>query len=274
MPVQQTQGKIAVPAVGEEYQPGLPAPQGATFDGKGTNFAVFSEGADYVDLCLFDKSEDEKESRTIRLRGTHQWRVAYLSARCRSRGQLYGYRVHGPYEPDKGLRFNHNKLLLDPYAKAIGREIKWDDALFGYTIGAEGDDLTFDERDSAPFAPLGIVIDNAFDWEDDKPLGAAWHSTVIYEAHVKGLTMTHPDVPDEIRGTYAAIASKPIIDYLKNLGVTAIELIPIQYFADDRHLQEKGLHNYWGYNTLGFFRAAPLLCGESVSSRRRGEGIP
>jgi len=251
-PLQQTEGQVPVPELGEEYQPGAPSPQGATFDGKGTNFALFSEGAEYVDLCLFDKSEDPKEAKAVRLRERTNgvWHI-YLPEV--GPGQLYGYRVHGPYEPEKGLRFNRNKLLLDPYAKAIGREIHWDDSLFGYTIGAEGDDLTFDERDSAAFAPLGIVIDNTFDWGDDKPLGATWHETVIYEAHVKGLTMTHPDVPEEIRGTYAAIASPPIIEYLTKLGITAIELMPVQYFPDDRHLQEKGLHNYWGYNTLGFF---------------------
>jgi len=249
---QQTEGQAPFPAIGEAYQPGIPTPQGATFDGKGSNFALFSEGAEYVDLCLFDKSEDSREAKTIRLRERTNgvWHIYLPDVGV---GQLYGYRVHGPYEPEKGLRFNANKLLLDPYAKAIGREIKWDDSLFGYTIGAEGDDLTFDERDSAPFAPLGIIVDNTFDWEEDKPLSTAWHNTVIYEAHVKGLTMTHPDVPEEIRGTYAAIASKPIIDYLVKLGITAIELMPIQYFPDDRHLQEKGLHNYWGYNTLGFF---------------------
>ncbi len=248
----ETQGGIAPPTTEEIYEAGTPFPQGATYDGKGTNFALFSENAEWVDLCFFDRSEADKESKRIRIRERTNgvWHV-YLPGIAP--GQLYGYRVHGPYDPENGLRFNANKLLLDPYAKAIGREIAWDDALFGYTIGAEGDDLTFDERDSAPFAPLGIVVDNFFDWENDKPLLTAWHNTVIYEAHVKGLTMRHPDVPENIRGTYAAIGSAPIIDYLTKLGITAIELMPIQYFADDRHLQEKGLHNYWGYNTLGFF---------------------
>jgi len=252
LPPKITEGQIPPPEVGEEYQPGVSTPQGATFDGKGTNFALFAETAEYVDLCLFDKSEDTKESRTVRLRERTNgvWHIYLPDV---GPGQLYAYRVHGPYEPEKGLRFNPNKLLLDPYAKAIGREIRWDDSLYGYTIGKEGDDLTFDERDSAAFAPLGIVIDNAFDWDGDAPLSTPWHNTVIYEAHVKGLTMTHPEVPEEIRGTYAAIASPPIIKYLTDLGVTAIELLPVQYFADDRHLQEKGLHNYWGYNTLGFF---------------------
>ncbi len=240
------------PADDEFYHPGSPFPQGATWTGEGVNFSLFSEGAEAVELCLFDHSEDTTESRRIRIRERTNgvWHVLVPEARP---GQLYGYRVYGPYEPENGLRFNPNKLLLDPYAKAIGREIRWDDALFGYTIGHEAEDLSFDERDSAAFAPLAIVTDAAFDWEGDKSPGTAWHSTVIYEAHVKGLSKLHPDVPEELRGTYAGIGSPAIIDHLTKLGVTAIELLPVQYFADDRHLQEKGLHNYWGYNTLGFF---------------------
>jgi isoamylase len=251
-PALETQGGGPAPAIEEDYQPGTPFPQGATFDGKGTNFALFSEGAETVELCFFDKSEQDAESRRVRMRERTNgvWHI-YLPDI--GPGQLYGYRVHGPYDPENGQRFNANKLLLDPYAKAIGREIKWDDALFGYTIGDEKEDLSFDERDSAPFAPLAIVVNPEFDWEGDKPLGKPWHNTVIYEAHVKGLTMRHPDVPEHLRGTYAAIGSQPIIDHLTKLGITAIELMPVQYFADDRHLQDKGLHNYWGYNTLGFF---------------------
>lgn len=251
-PAAETEGGISAPSIEEEYLPGSPSPQGATFDGKGTNFAIFSEVAEAVDLCFFDRSEDLKQSKTIRLRERTNgvWHI-YLSDI--GPGQLYGYRVHGPYQPEKGLRCNPNKLLLDPYAKAIGRELRWDDSLFGYTIGHEAEDLSFDERDSAAFAPLGIVINPDFDWEDDMPPNTTWHQTVIYEAHVKGLTMRHPDVPEDMRGTYAAIGSRPIIDYLTKLGITAIELMPIQYFADDRHLQDRGLHNYWGYNTLGFF---------------------
>lgn len=236
----------------QNYKAGSPFPQGAKWDGQGTNFALFSEGAEMVEICFFDKSQDTQESRRVRMRERTNgiWHIYLPDV---TPGQLYGYRVYGPYEPEKGLRFNPNKLLLDPYAKAIGREITWDDSLFGYKIGDPAEDLSFDERDSAPFAPLAIVTDDTFDWEGDAPLGTPWHDTVIYEAHVKGLTMRHPDVPEEIRGTYAAIGSKPIIEYLTKLGITAIELLPIQYFADDRHLQEKGLHNYWGYNTLGFF---------------------
>jgi len=234
----------------EQYHAGSPFPQGATWDGKGTNFALFSESSESVELCLFDRSEDQHESQRIRLRERTNgvWHIYLPDV---GPGQLYGWRVYGPYEPEQGLRFNPNKLLLDPYAKAIGRELTWDDSLFGYPIGE--DDLAFDERDSAPFAPLGIVVDDAFDWGDDKPPATQWHDTVIYEAHVRGLSMRHPDVPEEIRGTYAAIGSPPIIEHLTKLGITAIELLPIHYFLDDRHLQEKGLHNSWGYNTLGFF---------------------
>jgi len=238
------------PTTDPTYQAGKPFPQGATWDGEGTNFALFSEGAEIVELCLFDKSEEGAEETriTVRERTNGIWHI-YLPGV--GPGQLYGYRVHGPYEPLNGKRFNPHKLLLDPYAKAIGRDIRWDDSLFGYSIGE--DDLSFDERDSAAFAPLAIVTDPNFDWEDDQRPETTWHDTVIYEAHVKGLTMRHPDVPEEIRGTYAAIGSEPIIKYLKDLGISAIELMPIHYFLHDRHLLEKGLRNYWGYNTLGFF---------------------
>jgi isoamylase len=265
-----TDGGLPPPAIDENYQAGSPFPQGATYDGDGTNFALFSEGAEAVDLCLFQNSQNSKESKRVPLRERTNgvWHIYLPDIKP---GQLYGYRVHGPYEPENGLRFNANKLLLDPYAKAIGKEIVWDDALFGYTIGDEKEDLSFDERDSAPFAPLAIVIDPAFDWGDDRPPGHSWHKTIIYEAHVKGLTMRHPEVPDHLKGTYAAIGSKPIIDHLKKLGITAIELMPIQYFADDRHLQERGLHNYWGYNTLGFFalhRTYSAHSGEPVEAVR------
>ncbi len=233
-------------------QAGSPAIQGATWDGKGTNFALFSENAEGVELCLFDKATDTSESDRIRVRERTNgvWHI-YLEGI--KPGQLYGYRVHGAYEPEKGLRFNSNKVLLDPYARAIGRELKWDDSLFGYTIGHEAGDLSFDERDSAPFAPLGIVIDEGFDWEGDKAPGVRWHDTIIYEAHVKGLSIRHPEVPEEIRGTYAGMASEPIIRHLQKLGITSVELMPVHYFLDDRFLTDKGLRNYWGYNTLAFF---------------------
>jgi len=240
----------------DAYQPGLPYPQGATWDGKGVNFALFSEASDGVELCLFDGPTEARESKRIRVheRTNGIWHIYLPDLRP---GQLYGYRVHGAYEPLKGLRFNANKLLLDPYARAIGRDVTWRDELFGYMVGHPEGDLSFDERDSAPFAPLGMVVDNTFDWSDEKRPAVTWPETIIYEAHVRGMTMLHPDVPKEQRGTYAGIASPPILRHLKQLGVTAIELMPVHYFLQDRHLIEKGLRNYWGYNTLGFF--APEL---------------
>ncbi|MEO6054035.1 MAG: glycogen debranching protein GlgX [Chthoniobacterales bacterium] len=240
----------------ETYQPGSPYPQGATWDGEGVNFALFSEGSEAVELCLFDRSEDKKEAKRIRIkeRTNGVWHIYLPDIRP---GQLYGYRVHGPFKPEEGMRYNSNKLLLDPYAKAVGRQLVWADELFGYPIGNEAGDLAFDDRDSAPFAPLAIVTDNKFDWEDDKPPKIAWHETIIYEAHVRGMTMNHPDVPENLRGTYAGIATEPVISHLKKLGVTAIELMPIHHFLDDRHLVERDLHNYWGYNTLGFFAPEP-----------------
>jgi isoamylase len=234
----------------ETYQSGNPVPQGANYDGQGTNFALFAENAEGVELCLFDRAQERTEAQRIRVRERTNgvWHI-YLSEV--KPGQLYAYRVHGAYEPEKGRRFNPNKLLLDPYAKALGRELKWDDALFGYTIGK--DDVSFDTRDSAPFAPLGIVTDPQFDWEADRAPGTPWHDTVIYEAHVKGLSKRHPELPEEMRGTYAAVGSEPIIGHLQKLGITAIELMPIHYFLHDRILMDKGLRNYWGYNTLAFF---------------------
>ncbi|MEW4569223.1 glycogen debranching protein GlgX [Tautonia sp. JC769] len=230
--------------------PGQPYPLGATWDGTGVNFALFSENATRVELCLFDSVDAERESQRIPLTECTDlvWH-AYLPDLMP--GQLYGYRVHGPYDPAHGHRFNPNKLVLDPYAKLIGRRLRWDDSLFGYPIG--GSDLDFDERDSAPFAPLAQVIDPSFTWGDDRPPKTPWHKTLFYESHVKGLTMRHPDVPEHMRGTYLGVASEPILRHLNELGVTAIELLPVHHHADDRYLEEKGLVNYWGYNTLSFF---------------------
>lgn len=245
-----------VPPLAEDFRSGRPFPQGATYDGRGTNFAFFAEAADAVEVCLFDDAQATHESRRIRLRertnGVWHGYVPKLSP-----GQLYGYRVYGPYRPKEGLRYNPNKLLLDPYTRAIGRDVKWDDALFGYTIGHPDRDLSFDERDSAPFAPLGVVTDDKFEWKRDKRLRTPWSETIIYEAHVKGLTRLHPEVPPKLRGTYAGLATPPVIDHLKKLGVTAIELMPTHYFLDDRLLGERNLSNYWGYNTLGFFAPHP-----------------
>jgi isoamylase len=242
--------------LGQAYQPGKPFPQGATWDGTGVNFALYSASSEFVELCLFDRADQTKESHRIRLRERTNgvWHI-YLPGM--KPGQLYGYRVHGPYSPKDGLRFNPNKLLLDPYAKAIGRELKWADELFGYQIGHADQDLSFDERDSAPFAPLGVVIDGTFDWGDEKRPDILWPQTVIYEAHVRGMTKQHPGIPHEYRGTYTGMASDPILAHLKSLGITTIELMPVHHVVQDRFLLEKGLRNYWGYNTLGFFAPEP-----------------
>ncbi len=227
--------------------PGSPYPLGASWDGRGVNFAIYSEGADGVDLCLF---EGGKETRVpLRERTAFVWH-AYLPGI--KPGQLYGYRVKGRYDPKQGLRFNENLLLLDPYAKAVDGRERWENGLFGYEMGHPDGDLK--KRDSnASGAPRSVVIDPTFDWEGDKPPNTPFHQSIIYETHVRGLTMSHPEVPPEIRGKYAGIASDPMIRYFKELGVTAIELLPVHVFIDDQFLQDKGLHNYWGYNTIGFF---------------------
>ncbi len=232
--------------------PGKPYPLGATWDGMGVSFAIFSEHAEKVELCLFDSIEAERESRVLTLPESthHVWHGYLPDARP---GQLYGYRVYGPYEPKRGFRFNPNKLLVDPYAKAVLRPTRWDDAMFGYRPGDVKEDLSFNEVDNARFAPLAAVVDPAYDWGDDRPPRTSWNRTIIYETHVKGLTARHPDVPPELRGTYAGLASEPVIRYLTELGVTAVELMPIHHHVDDRHLVDLGLTNYWGYNTLSFF---------------------
>jgi glycogen operon protein len=235
---------------------GQPYPLGATWDGLGVNFALFSEHASAVELCLFDSPQDSVESRRLPVtEHTDQvWHVYLPDARP---GQLYGYRVHGPYAPEAGHRFNHHKILFDPYGKAVGRTVRWDDALFGYNVGDAAADLAFDERDSAAFAPLAAVVDTAFTWGDDHPPRTPWHDTVIYEAHVKGFTKRHPGVPPRLRGTYAGLASEAALTHLLDLGVTAVELMPVHHHSYDRHLVARGLANYWGYNTLAFF--APNL---------------
>ncbi|HET6247681.1 MAG TPA: glycogen debranching protein GlgX [Tepidisphaeraceae bacterium] len=244
--------------------PGNPYPLGATWDGAGLNFAIFSEHATQVDLCLFDSPDDQQESKRIRLPECTDmvWHGYFPDLEP---GQLYGFRVHGPYDPAKGHRFNPNKVVLDPYAKAIGRDLKWDDSLFGYTIGR--DDLSFDERDDAAHCPLAAALDSAFTWGDDRPPRIPWHKTLIYEAHVRGMTMNHPDIPEDRRGTYAGMASEPVIQHLLNLGVTAVELLPVHYHVNDRHLVERGQTNYWGYNTLAYL--APHLGYASKQSPRK-----
>jgi len=235
-----------------KVMPGQPYPLGATWDGKGVNFAVFSENAESIELCLFNDENDAEEYVKIKIEEVshHIWHVYVPDLKP---GQLYGYRVSGPYDPEKGHRFNPNKLLIDPYTRALSGAIRWDDSLFAYQVGNEEEDLSFSESDSAPFIPKSVVVDNSFDWENDKLLNIPYHDTIIYEAHVKGFTILNNEIPEEIRGTYAAIAHPTTIRYLKDLGITAIELLPIHYSVADRHLLENGLTNYWGYNTLCFF---------------------
>jgi len=234
-----------------KIRPGRPNPLGATWDGSGVNFAIFSEHAARVELCLFESAAAPREAVRLTLpEQTDQIWHGYLPGILP--GQLYGYRVHGPYEPAQGQRFNPHKILLDPYTKAIGRTIEWGDDMYGYRIGHPNADLSFDDRDNAAHCLLAAVVDPAFTWGDDRPPAVAWHETIIYEAHVKGFTMQHPDVPAELRGTYAGLASEPAIRHLKRLGVTAVELMPVHHHAYDRNLVERGLTNYWGYNTSAF----------------------
>ena len=238
--------------------PGRPYPLGASWDGEGVNFALFSESAQKVELCLFDQFGRREIHRVLLREQTDQvWHCYLPEARP---GLLYGYRVHGPYEPTKGFRFNRNKILLDPYAKQIQNGLKWHDSHFGYRVGHRNEDLSFDRRDSAPGMLKAVVVDPAFTWGADRPPHTPWHRTIIYEVHVKGFTIRHPEVPAGLRGTYAALATAPVIDHLTQLGVTAVELMPVHTFVDDRHLIERGLRNYWGYNSIGFFAPEPRYC--------------
>ncbi|KLK91785.1 glycogen debranching protein [Microvirga vignae] len=234
---------------------GLPYPLGATWDGLGVNFALFSANATKVELCLFDL-EGKRELERIELPEytDEVWHGYLPDARP---GTTYGYRVHGPYEPDAGHRFNHNKLLLDPYAKHIIGNLKWDPALFGYKVGSPDADLSFDERDSAAFMPKCRVIDMAFTWGNERRPQIPWERTIIYEAHLRGFTMKHPAIPKEFRGTFTGLMHHESINYIKSLGVTTVELLPIHAFVDDSYLIEKNLRNYWGYNTISFFAPQP-----------------
>ena len=231
-----------------ENWPGTAYPLGATFDGSGTNFAIFSEHAERIELCLFDGPEGAGETR-VELTEVDGF-VWHCYLPTVQPGQRYGYRVHGPNEPSEGLRFNPNKLLLDPYAKATAGTIDWDPSLFGYHF--DDPDSTNDD-DSAAHMLHGVVINPFFDWEGDRRLNIPYNESLIYEAHVKGLTQLHPDIPEELRGTYAGLAHPAITSHLTKLGVTALELMPVHQFVHDATLMEKGLRNYWGYNTLGFF---------------------
>ncbi len=232
--------------------PGRPYPLGATWDGEGVNFALFSENATGVDLCLFRHEDQDQETHRIRLDECTDlvWHVYLPEVRP---GQLYGYRVHGPYDPQAGHRFNPFKLLIDPYAKALTGMVKWSDAMFGYRLGDQEEDLSYDERNNTSNMPKCVVIDQAFSWGSDTLLNTPWSKTIIYEVHVKGITQQHPDVPEPLRGTYAGLSSPPMIEYFQSLGITAVELLPIHHFINDKYLHEKGLTNYWGYNSIGFF---------------------
>ncbi|MBV9044185.1 MAG: glycogen debranching protein GlgX [Alphaproteobacteria bacterium] len=228
---------------------GRPFPLGATWDGNGVNFAVFSANATRVELCVFEP--DGRETRhALPARLDEVWHGYLLTA---APGLVYGYRAYGPYEPRNGHRFNHHKLLLDPYARQLEGDIRWNNALLGYSAGGKDADLRFDRRDSAPFMAKAVVVADNFDWCDDKPPRTAWSDTIIYEAHVKGLTKLLDAVPEIIRGTYAALGHPSVIDHLRRIGVTALELLPVHGFLQDQLLVEQGLSNYWGYNTLSFF---------------------
>jgi len=240
---------------------GAPHPLGTTWDGRGTNFALFSAHAEKVELCLFDGHGRRELERIVLPERTEDVWHGYVNDV--TPGQLYGFRVHGPYEPERGFRFNSHKLLLDPYAKRLAGRLVWSDAHFGYRAGSARADLSFDRRDNARGMPKAVVIDEAYTWGDKEGPMVPWEDTVIYEAHVKGLTQLREDVPPPLRGTFAGLAAPAIVNHLRRLGVTAIELLPIHAFVNDRHLIERGLSNYWGYNTLGFFAPEPRYGGDN-----------
>ena len=234
-------------------------PLGATWDGQGVNFALFSAHASAVELCLFDEKGRVETAKYALPCCTNQvWHGHVKGLRP---GQLYGYRVHGAYEPGSGHRFNPQKLVLDPYARQIAGRIRWHDSVYGFRVGAPRGDLTIDRRDSAPYMPKGVVEDPALTWGHDRKPDVAWRDTLIYEAHVRGFTEQHPEIEGPVRGTYTALGHPAVIEHLVKLGITAVELLPIQAFADDRFLFEKGLVNYWGYSTLGYFAPEPRYFG-------------
>jgi isoamylase len=247
--------------------PGHPFPLGPTWDGSGTNFAIFSENAERVELCLFD-AQDRETRIDMTDRTAFNWHC-YLPGV--GPGQRYGYRVHGPYDPAAGQRFNPAKLLIDPYAKAIEGPIEWDKAnALPYAPSLDEDaDLEPDGEDDAAAIPKCVVIDPAFDWEDDAPPAHPWSEMVIYEAHVKGLTKLHPEVRDDLRGTYAGLASEPALEYFQALGITAVEVLPIHHIADESFLHDKGLTNYWGYSSIGYLTPHAMY----AATGRRGEQV-
>jgi glycogen operon protein len=246
---------------------GSPLPLGATFDGKGVNFALFSEHATRVELCLFEPSGKREVARiTLPSRTEDVWHV-YIEGI--TPGQLYGYRVHGPYEPQNGHRFNHHKLLLDPYARQLSGRLRWHDSLFGYRVGSPRSDLSFDRHDSARSMPKCVVEDTAHSWGEDRLPRRSWQDTLIYEAHVKGLTQLHPAIPQAMRGNYEALGHPAMIEHFLKMGITAVELLPVHAFLDDRFLFEKGLKNYWGYQTIGFFAPEPRYLGPAGANGLR-----
>jgi len=234
---------------------GLPFPLGATWDGLGVNFALFSAHATKVELCLFDdKGQTELERIELPEYTDEIWHGYLPDAHP---GQIYGYRVHGPYEPDAGHRFNPHKLLIDPYAKQLVGQLRWSESLFGYHIGSKDADRSFDKRDSAHYVPKSKVIDPAFTWGRERPARVPWDRTIIYEMHLRGFTMRHSAVPENLRGTFAGLMVSEVVDYLRKLGISSIELLPVHAFVNDQHLLQKGLNNYWGYNSIAFFAPHP-----------------
>jgi len=256
--------------------PGQPYPLGSTWDGRGANFALFSENATAIELCLFDPEDPGRQTNAIRLteRTDYVWHTYLPEARP---GLLYCYRAYGPSDARKGYRFNPAKLLLDPYAKAIDGDVLWNDTLFGYIMGDPNEDLSFDGRDSSEYLPKCVLIDTRFDWGGDAPPRTPWHKTLIYELHIKGFTARHPAVPENMRGTYAGLAHPAVIEHLKSLGVTAVELMPIHHFIHDKHLLDRGLTNYWGYNSIGYFapdcRYASSMYEGTRDGLRAGEQV-
>ena len=243
----------------QRLAPGSPQPLGATWDGRGVNFALFSANAEKVELCLFDSGSQRERERVELVERTGDVWHGYLPEGCP--GMLYGYRVYGAYDPRAGHRFNHHKLLLDPYARALTGQLRWSDANFGYRIGSPRGDLSFDRRDNARAVPKCVVVDPAFGWGGDRRLRTPWPETVLYEVHLKGYTMRHPGVPEALRGTAAGFASEVAVEHLVRLGVSAVELLPVQAALNPRWLAEQGRSNYWGYATIGFFAPDPRFLG-------------
>jgi len=259
--------RAVIPAKNVQVREGLAHPRGATWDGAGVNFALFSAHATKVELCLFDDAGNEELQRIELPEFTNEIWHGYL--KDLKPGTVYGFRVHGPYAPEQGHRFNPNKLLLDPYARSHVGALRWDDACFGYTIGAENADLSFDERDSAPFVPKSVVVDPQFEWKNNTVRHPVpWSHSIVYELHVKGYTKLHPAVPENLRGTFAGLACKEVVEHVKSLGITSIELLPVYTFVNDRPLLDRGLTNYWGYNTMGFFAPDPRYAADPRNGLR------